>query len=242
MPSASPHAATRQVSPRLLPVLRALDRHRRLVAAIAAAVAVVASLLTLRPPPPPSVPVVVAAHDLPGGQLLQAEDLTLMAWPGADPPAGGLTRVSAAAGRLLAAPVRASEPVTDVRLVGSGLSSSLDPGQVAVPVPIADAGAAALLHPGDRIDVLAATAVGQATAALDPVDPVGSPASVQARTVAYDVLVLSVADPAAGSAPYDAGGPPLVVLAVDVPTARDLAAAAASARLSVALRPVDLGQ
>ena len=48
-------------------------------------------------------------------------------------------------GRVLAAPVRRGEPVTDVRVVGPGLWSQVPAGQVAAPVRLADLAVATLL-------------------------------------------------------------------------------------------------
>ena len=57
-------------------------------------------------------------------------------------------------GEVLAAPLRAGEPVTDVRLVGARADDG-QPGLVAVPVRLPDPGMVALLDVGDRIDVVA---------------------------------------------------------------------------------------
>ena len=65
--------------------------------------------------------------------------------------------------QVLAAAVRAGEVITDVRLVGAGLTALLPAGQVAAPVRLADLAVAALVRAGDRIDVLA-TLDGSATA------------------------------------------------------------------------------
>ena len=59
-----------------------------------------------------------------------------------------------AAGSTLASPLRRGEAVTDARLVGPDLADS-DPARVSVPVRLPDAGAAALLRPGDVVDLLA---------------------------------------------------------------------------------------
>ena len=56
---------------------------------------------------------------------------------------------------MLAAGVRAREPITDARLVGPGLTALLPDGQVAAPVRLADLAVAALVRTGDRVDVLA---------------------------------------------------------------------------------------
>jgi Flp pilus assembly protein CpaB len=122
------------------------------LAALCAAGAVLAGLHALRPPPGPTVTVLVAARDLPFGAVLADHDLVPRTYPAGLAPAGSAPD---ALGRTLAAPVRAGEPVTDVRLVGPSVLDGY-PGRVAVPVRITDAAAAALLRPGDRVDLVAA--------------------------------------------------------------------------------------
>ncbi len=178
-----------------------------------------ALVLALRPGPAapaagpaPAVPVVTAAADLPAGTLLTAADLAVSRLPSA--PGGTVGDPDELVGRALAGAVRAGEPVTDVRLVGSGLTSLLPPGTVAAPVRTADAAVSALPRTGDHVDVLATTD--------------GDP---RARVVAARALVLRAAppadDPAAG----------LLLLAVDAATAADLAAAATTATLTLSLPP-----
>lgn len=89
---------------------------------------------------------------------------------------------------------------------------------VTAPVRIADAGAAGLLRPGDRVDVIAAEG------------PPGSGA--KPRVVAAGVRVSEVPEQAAGAAESGA----LVVLSVPRDTASRLAGAGVSARLAVTLR------
>jgi Flp pilus assembly protein CpaB len=133
-------------------------------------------------------------------------------------PAGALTTQTQATGRLLAAPVRRGETITDLRLAGTSLLGGLPAGLLAVPVRIADAASAALVSSGDRVDVLAA-----GTASGGP--PI-------AAVVAADAVVLAV--PAA----VEAGGEgALVVLATTSSVAARLAAASVSSRLSITLRP-----
>src|SRR3954468_9931184 len=141
-----------------------------------------------------------AARDLSGGSPLTARDLRAVALPAGSVPDGTLPAAARAAGRLLAAPVRRGEPITDVRLLGQSLLSALpEPGLVAVPVRVADgSAAAALVQPGDVVDVLAAVA------------PTGGDASPPA-TVASGVRVLAV--PARVGTAEDGGG--LVVVGVD---------------------------
>jgi Flp pilus assembly protein CpaB len=137
-------------------VRRALRRtvlaRRRPLAAASAGVAVLAGLHAVRPAPAPTVPVRVASHDLASGTVLAADDLVTRRYPADAAPPGSAGN---AVGRTLAAPVRAGEPVTDVRLVAPSLVTGY-PGRVALPVRLADADAAALLRVGDRVSLVAA--------------------------------------------------------------------------------------
>jgi Flp pilus assembly protein CpaB len=128
-----------------------LIRHRRLVAAALAALATALGLLATRPHTT-GVRVLVAARDLSAGTTLAPSDVTGRVYPARAVPAGAVRR---AAGRTLSGPVRRGEPLTDVRLRAGGPLTD-QPGTVAVPIRLADAAVAVLLHPGDRVDVLAA--------------------------------------------------------------------------------------
>jgi Flp pilus assembly protein CpaB len=196
---------------------RHLRKHRALVAGALTAVGVLTALPALAPAGGPSVVVVAAAHDLQPGHPLTAGDLTTVALPQDLVPAGTLTTVAAALGHTAAGAVRRGEPLTDVRLLGTGLLQGA--GLVAAPLRLADPASLALLHAGDRVDVLAAptSAEGAATSAV---------------TVAAGVRVLAVPD-----VKDDAGDGGLVVVAATPATAARLAAAAVGARLSVTLLP-----
>lgn len=108
-------------------------------------------------------------------------------------------------------------------------------GLVAVPVRFADAGSAAFLRPGDRIDVLASDDAGPAEPA--PIPDAVTPSAPADNRAAVDVAVLGISAAAAaglaGSGSPDDSG--LVYLAVDNATAARLAHAAAHSRLSYAL-------
>jgi len=200
----------------------------------AAGLACLALLLALRPAPagggapaaPSTVPVVVAGTDLTAGTVLTTELLGTALLPADVAPAGTAADPDALTGQVLASPVRAGEPLTDVRLVGPGLWSQVPDGQVAAPVRLADLAVSTLLRAGDRVDVLAATG-GGIGAAIDG----GSPA---VDVVAEDALVLTA--PVTDTA-QDAGaaGSGLLVLAVDPATARVLAAAGTAGSLTVTL-------
>lgn len=198
----------------------ALDVHRRAVAAVFVGIGVLAALSALRPQPAPTVAVWTAARDLAGGSPLHPGDVVLRRFLVPDVPAHALTAATHVAGRLLAAPMRAGEPFTDVRLLEPSLLAAMGQrGLVALPVRVADgAAAAALARPGDVVDVLG-TAV-----ASDGSDS-------GAAVVAAGVTVLAVPQRDTGSGD-DAG---LVVVAVSPEQATALAAATGE-RLSIVLR------
>lgn len=202
---------------RLIDLQRAIGRRRVLLASGLAAGAVATSLGVLAPRAEAGVPVLMAARDLAAGTALTPGDVRVVPLPGAAAPAGALRLPSEAVGRVLAAPVRRGEPLTDVRLAGAGLLGTGRDGSVAVPVRVADAAAAALVTAGDRVDVLAAVTT-----------PGGPPS---AAVVASDAEVLAVP-----TAIADGGEGALVVLAATPEVARRLAAAAVSSRLSLTLR------
>lgn len=133
---------------------RGVLRRRRLIAVLCTAGAVAAGLHATAPPEPSTVAVLVAARDLPAGATLGPDDLRPLELPPDVVPEGVLTDPGVATGVILAAPLRAGEPLTDVRLVGPGLAAA-DPGTVAVPVRLSDAAQAGLLTVGDEIDLLA---------------------------------------------------------------------------------------
>lgn len=174
--------------------LRVVRRHlllrRRLLAALLTGVAALAAVRAATPPPPPTVAVTVAARDLPAGAVLTSADLSTEPFP-----AGGVPDDLAvtAVGRVLAAPVTRGEPLTTVRLVGPGLARA-QAGQAVLPVRLSDAGVAALLRPGDEVDLMAT-----------------DPASGATRVLADAVTVLAVPEEDAASAGSTTPGALVVV-------------------------------
>lgn len=143
-------------------------------------------------PPPATVEVLTAARDLPAGAVLEPADLRLRPLPPEAVPDG---IAEGAVGSTLAAPVRAGEPITDVRLVGADLAAA-HPDLTTLPVRLPDAGLADLLDTGDRIDLIAT-----------------DPQAGGSRVVAADALVLATPPNAEAT---DATSPPgaLVVLGI----------------------------
>jgi Flp pilus assembly protein CpaB len=205
---------------RRVPVRRSVRRmllsRRRPLAAIFAAVAVLGVVHAVQPASPSTVAVTVAAHDLASGTVLGSDDLTVRRFPTGDVPGGASV---GGVGRTLAAPMRAGEPLTDVRLVSPTLVAAY-PDRVAMPVRIADADAVGLLRVGDHVDLLAA-------------DPHGGRASY----VALNVPVLALPKPSAPSGGSGATLPGrLVVVAAAPSEVTSIVGAAATDLLSVVLR------
>ena len=190
---------------------------RRVLAAICVGLSVWLSLRAVAGPPPPTTDVLVAAHDLPAGLVLTDDDLSTRAYARGTEPAG-LIAAGLASGRTLAAPLRAGEPLTDVRLVAPGLLQGY-PGLVAVPLRIPDPDTVSLLRVGDRIDVLAT-------------DPAGGGTTVVAHGV--PVLALPQLPDEASSLGASAVTPGrLVVVGATVEASAELADASARRFLTV---------
>jgi len=148
---------------------------------------------------------------------VQAADLVIRRWPSELRPDGALAEVAAAEGRVLVGAARAGEPLTDARLVGAELATRMhgSPDAAAVPVRLADAGVAALLAPGSRVDVV--------TVGPRPEQPV---------VLAADAAVLAVLPP--GDEIGTRGR--LVLVAMPRTLASRVAAAALSEQLAITLR------
>lgn len=210
-PSRAPLAALTHAVRRLR---RRVLLHRRPLAALAAAGAVLLVVQATSPAPAPTVTVWAAARSLPGGALLTGSSVHPVRVPPALVPEGAVRDPGVVVGRPLAAPVTEGELLTDLRVLGPGLSAAY-PGSTAVPVRFADAEVVDLLRPGDRVDVVSAPADGRGG---------------QARVLVTDVAVVAV--PEAGNTAAGPGSPGrLVVLAVSDEASSDVAAATATSLL-----------
>lgn len=195
---------------------RTVARHRRGLAALAAGLAALTALTALRPAPPPTATVAVAARDLPSGATLASDDVRAVELPTRAVPDGAYMPAEVPLGRLVAAPVRRGEPLTDAGLVGPGLADRLAPGQVLTMVQVA-AATTVLVRPGDVVDVVAGRMA-------------GSGGAVAAEPVATGATVVAVPPVEAGS---QSG---YLVLAVDQAAALVVAQAALLAPLQVLVR------
>ncbi|MDO9455342.1 SAF domain-containing protein [Nocardioides sp.] len=130
---------------------RQVLRRRRLLAAGLTAVAVASTLAATAESSPATVDVLVAARDLPAGEVLDDSDLATVAFAPGSVPAG---LADHATGRVVAAPLTRGQPLTEVALVGPAMTGDRRD-LTAVPVRLPDAGAVALLRVGDEIDLVA---------------------------------------------------------------------------------------
>jgi pilus assembly protein CpaB len=193
---------------------RAILTHRRLLAAIFAALAVVTTVQVARPDATTRA-VVVAAGDLRAGEIVGRADLETVQVDPATVPAGAVDPSAPPIGRTLAGPVRSGEPLTDVRLVQADLLSGYPPGTVLTTIRLFDPAAAALVAPGDVVDVVGTDPRGRSGAAV-----IASGATVVTRPE-VDEMALGEGAP--------------LVLAVDQATALALADASVRQELTVLL-------
>lgn len=131
-------------------------RHALLAVAVVCAVGVVVQ--EVRPPEPATVPALVLARDVPAGVPLEEADVLRAELPRDLAPARVLRAPPEAVGRRLAVGLPTGFPLAAEVLVGPGLAAGTAPGDVVVPVRLADAAVTRTLRPGDRVDLLAATA------------------------------------------------------------------------------------
>jgi pilus assembly protein CpaB len=210
-----PSVAPRRRRP-LQALARAASWHRRKLAVVAAIAAVGAGLSAVSPEGPDMITVVKARSQLPGGTVLSARDLVLDPAVASDVPNGVLTDPNDLVGKTLAAPVAENQMLTE--LTTTSPHASVAPGRVIAPLRLADTGVAALLRPGDVVDIVAAD----------------SQAEQAATVVATGARVVTVPQ-----APEDGAGSPeggLVLIDVDSQTAVIVAQAAASGALSIVWR------
>lgn len=130
-------------------------------------------------------------------------------------PTGTAESAETLVSEMLAAPVRAGEPISDRRLVGEALISGYADGLVAAPVRIDDAEVVSLLQVGDHIDVYAAQ----------------SDESSSARLVVSNAVVVTLPQFDDGSRDGS-----LVVLGVTPSSAAAVAQTSAQGPLAISLR------
>ena len=194
------------------------------------------------PAPPPTAAVLAAAHPLRPGTLLKPEDLTAATVPVADVPPGARLDALPARSELVGAMLRqglvAGQPILPshvLRPVDHGfLAAVLRPGTRATTVGVdAVSGAAGLIWPGDRVDlVLTQTLDDAALPAGRRV--LGETVMVDLRVIAIDQKLVQGATPGT----EDTGdGNRTVTLEATPAQVERVAVAARLGKLSLAVRP-----
>jgi len=135
--------------------------------AIASSIALVAVLLWFRRVDAPSrasgrvptVPVVVAAKDMPEGEIVDRMALVVAQWPAGTQPAAAYSSVDLVAGRVTRVPVYKGEAIVPGRLApegtGAGLEVKITPGKRAYGIRINDvASLAGMVQPNSRVDIM----------------------------------------------------------------------------------------
>lgn len=202
----------------------AVLRHRRRLALVCGLCAAAATVFTLRPAEPDYVAVLTAAHDLAATDAVDGSAVAVRSVPPEFVPEGALPADTDLSGRRLNAPVGRGEILTAARL-SDPVAAEYGTGLVAAPVRVGDPGVRALVSPGTRIDILAASDGA-------PSDHWGlGPVTGEAAVIARDSPVMAVPDTDAA-----AGSEALLLVAVTEEEARRLAASGAYGHLSITIR------
>ncbi|MFD4994360.1 SAF domain-containing protein [Cellulosimicrobium cellulans] len=130
-------------------------RSRFVVAALCCGAAASVVVGELRPPPPPTAPAVVTTREVPAGALLTEADLRVDHVSAELVPAGSAAGPDDVVGRRATVALAAGTLLQDALVTGGELAAAAPAGTVVAPVRL-DPGVAALLGPGDRVDLLAA--------------------------------------------------------------------------------------
>ena len=210
--------------PRLVDTLRTPGHRRgvlvRRAIAVALLIAALASALSAAKELP-RVP--VFSRDLPAGAELALADVDLARIPASSIPDSALTeKPEELSGRVITAAANKGEVITDARLLGEDLVSSLVGGTGAeagrmIPVKLAEPDIIPHLHHGDTVDVVTAVEAGAAAA------------TPTARVIASGGRVVST------SSPEGEASSSTVLLALPQDHANDVAAASLSQPLTVVI-------
>lgn len=133
-------------------VWRWARRRRRLIAAVLAGVGVLIAMSALLPHQPQPVAVLVAARDLQPGEAITSDAVDAVELAESAVPPGAVMQSEWLIGRIVIGPVAAGEVLTETRVL---TGRSVGAGRVGVPIRVADEQVAALLAPGDVVDVVA---------------------------------------------------------------------------------------
>jgi Flp pilus assembly protein CpaB len=102
----------------------------------------------------PTRATLVAARDVPAGQVLTADDVAVAQWPATVRPEAALAAPEEVIDRRTTSMLTAGEPLTATRVVGPSSLAAAGEGLVAVLLPEDPLAAAGLVRPGDRVDII----------------------------------------------------------------------------------------
>jgi pilus assembly protein CpaB len=127
--------------------------------------------------------VVVAAVEIPFGQMVEAQHVKVVSMPKGTAPSDAFDSIEKATGRIATFTLLQGDILRGARLAehlgGSTLASLIEPNKRAITVRVDDVvGVAGFLLPGNRVDILVARKEGSTTA--------------NAETILYDLRVLAV--------------------------------------------------
>lgn len=145
---------TKPVLPLFRRLLRLIKRRRRFCAALLFCAAAAIAVNQLTPGNQFTEQVVTITSDLPTGNRITVEQVSLSKLPPAAVPRAALSRPEQAIGQLLTSAMRKGQILTDASLLGSGLLTGAPPGSVAVPLHIADPQSISWLRPGQLVNVV----------------------------------------------------------------------------------------
>ena len=219
--------------PRLVSTLRTPGHRRGVVVRRAIAVALLIAALASALSAAKELPrVPVFSRDLPAGAELALADVDLARLPSSSIPESAVAaKPEDLSGRVITAAAGKGEVITDARLLGEELVSSLVGGSDAaaarmIPVKLAEPDIIPHLHHGDTVDVV--TAVDAASSPSD-VGEGEAPTAPTARVIATGGRVVSTSS-AEGEASSST-----VLLALPHDHANDVAAASLSQPLTVVI-------
>lgn len=186
----------------------------------------------LRPAPPPSAPVLVTTRAVATGARLTESDVALRDVAVSIAPPASLRIPSEVVGLTAVVSLPAGAPLHTGVLSDGGVLSSAPHGTVVVPVTLADDGVAALLRPGDRVDLLAP---GSARSLADDPEPTTSYLARRALVLPAAGRQAEEGDASAGLLGGGTDPPSVTLVAVDPAEAPDLSAIAGMGAVSAIL-------
>ncbi|MET1021528.1 MAG: Flp pilus assembly protein CpaB [Arthrobacter sp.] len=204
----------------LRPLVRWLGRNRRLAVALLLCIAAGLTVQQLTPAPAYTVSAFAAARDVPAGETLGPDDLTVLDIPRGLVPAGSFSSNDSPQGKQLAVALRKGQLLSDSQLLGPGLLAGSPPGSAAVPLRMADPASIQLLSPGQLVNVVMTTG-----------DGFGQPTASQVLAAAVPVLWTSERGGEQGQWLAAGESEGLMVVAADADQARRLAGASTQGKL-----------